>query len=64
MGVRLGGVRGGMTGRSRLADDDLHQRQLRPPGAFAHEFGIQPDPWRQGVEAGREFGGIADPMHG
>jgi biopolymer transport protein ExbD len=33
MGVRLGGARGGMTGRSRLADDDLVE---------AHEINVTP----------------------
>ena len=44
-------------------DRQLHQRQLRPLGALADEFGIQADlrEWRRQQVA--QFGGVADPLH-
>jgi hypothetical protein len=62
---RIGDARGQRIGEQdaalRVVERDLHQRQLRPPGALAHEFCIQADAGRGGGEAGGELGRVADP---
>ena len=47
---------------SRVAHRQLHQRQLRPVGAFADEFGIDADAGGALSEAGLQVGGVGNPM--
>jgi hypothetical protein len=44
-----------------VVDGQLHQCQLRPVGAFADEFGVQPDAGAGLVEVGAELCGFGDP---
>ena len=48
-----------------VAQRDLHQRQLRPIGAFADELGVQADAPRASGDAVVQFRGVGDPVgHG
>ena len=57
----------GDAGRQRVdqqdpvADGHLHQRQLRPVGALADEFGIQPHPFGRGLQLRAQCGGFIYP---
>src|SRR5690606_9267716 len=44
-----------------VAGGHLGEGQVRPPGAFADEFGIQPDAGGAGLEAGEQGVGPVDP---
>jgi len=45
-----------------VAHRHLHQRQLRPVGAFADEFGVQADAVGALAKAFFKFGGVSDPV--
>ncbi|KAG1435126.1 hypothetical protein G6F57_021267 [Rhizopus arrhizus] len=48
-----------------LPDGHLHQRQLRPEGAFTDEFGVEADAARTLLEVRIQLGGGGDPgCHG